>query len=588
MRYRFEREKHQRRGVISNLHGFVARHLDTGFKTKWSGFWVPPYKYLDYYSLRVNGVWLGAETCQASEYGENMVFHHRSDSFEITEKVELVDQKPEFKISLHMENVSDDPKAIRVGLETAVDIREKSQDIGPENYNIDRGRSLKVSAGDRFVEISGEELEFAEGAHIRDHYPGDKQRCMVPGEIVRKTELQGGETINIEYFISTDQEGGGELERRNQETRCNLFDRAFEASVRSMENLTYNRNGYGIIAGHPWFQSYWARDSFWTLLGFIDAGHFELAEKMLENYAEKDIPGKIALGGSEKPFPRADSEPLYVIAADKLERHHKISDTVKTGMKHAMKALELEDNIATHEPMGTWMDTLERAPANDIQSLWLEAARIMDDSRASKLEKGLKQFETDKYPKDFLGDDSPVAVNAAVPLMFGHFEEEKASKYLQKLNAEFSSKYGARTRSVSDPGYESDGYHSGSAWGLTTGWAAGANARYGKERRAINFLQRLEPLMDRNQPGAIPEVVDSEKGYLLGCPEQAWSAGMLVHIFDSYILGIQPEDGKLKVNPFESVDCIRRDKRIGDKEVDLKFESGEVEILDGDVEIEKC
>lgn len=588
MRYRFERDKHQKRGVISNLHGFVARHLDTGFKTKWSGFWVPPYKYLDYYGFKVNGVWLGADTARAAEYGEKMVFHHRSDSFRITETIELVDQEPEFRICLEMENISDDPKAVRVGLEAAVDIREKSQDLGPTNYDVERNSTLKISSGDRFLEIEGDHLEFNGEPYMKEHSPGEKQRCLIPGEIVRKTEMEGGESIKIEYTFRTDQEGGGKLESRQQETRCNLFDRTFEASVRSMENLTYNRNGYGIIAGHPWFQSYWARDSFWTLLGFIDAGHFELAEKMLENYAQKGIPGKIALEGTEEDFPRSDSEPLYILASEKLRNHYKITDTIEKGMEEAMESLEIKENIVDHDPMGTWMDTLERSPAIDIQSLWLESARIMDDSRAKNLEEGLKKFEQEKYPKDFLGTDSPVAVNAAVPLMLGHFENQKASQYLEKLNAEFSSKYGARTRSVSDPGYQSDGYHTGSAWGLTTGWASGANARYGKERRAINFLQRLEPLMDRNQPGGIPEVVDAEKGHLLGCPEQAWSAGMMVHIFDSYILGMRPENGKLKVDPFESVECIRRDKRIGDSEVDLKFESGEVEILDGEVEIEKC
>lgn len=588
MKYRFERDKHQRRGVISNLHSFIARHLDTGFKSKWSGFWVPPYKYIDYYGFKVNGVWLGADTCNAVEYGDEMVFHHESDSFRIKEKVEMIEQEAAFKISLEMENISDAPKAVRVAMETAVDIREKSQDIGPAAYHVEKEDSIKVSSDERYLEISGEELEFKGDAYIKEHEPGERQRCLVPGEIVRKTEMQGEETIILEYRFQTDQEGGGTLEHRQQETRCNLFDRAFEASVRSMENLTYKRNGYGIIAGHPWFQSYWARDSFWTLLGFIDAGHFELAEKMLENYAERGIPGKIALDGNEENFPRSDSEPLYIIAADKLRKHYETTDTIEKGMKKAMEALDMKENIAQHDAMGTWMDTLEREPAIDIQSLWLESARIMNDSRARKLKKGLKRYEKEKYPKDFLGKDSPRAVNAAVPLMFGHFGEDKASRYLERLNAEFSSKFGARTRSVSDPGYQSDGYHNGSAWGLTTGWAAGANAQYGKEQRAINFLQRLEPLMDRNQPGGIPEVVDAEKGHLLGCPEQAWSAGMLVHIFDSYMLGMRPEDGKLKVDPFNSIECIRRDKRIGDKEVDLRFENGEVEVIDGEVEIERC
>ncbi|MFB6147729.1 MAG: amylo-alpha-1,6-glucosidase, partial [Candidatus Nanohaloarchaea archaeon] len=66
------------------------------------------------------------------------------------------------------------------------------------------------------------------------------------------------------------------LESREQELSHETLGRCFNSAVDSMENLVYDRNGKGVIAGHPWFQDYWARDSFWTLLGLVDAGYFEL------------------------------------------------------------------------------------------------------------------------------------------------------------------------------------------------------------------------------------------------------------------------------------------------------------------------
>jgi len=588
MRYRFERDFHLKKGVVSNLHGFVYRHMDTGFKTKWSGFWVPPYKYLDYYGIKLNGVWLGPETLEASEYGDSMVFHHRTDFLIVHERVKVPEGKAGFEVELEIKNTSDDPKAVKSSLKAGIDIREKSEDLGPKEYNVRREDNIEVEKDGKKLVISGKRLNFQGEPYIQNHKPGEQQRCLIPGELFKKIEIDAKDSIELSYRFDTGNKAEGEQQRQKQVLEKNKFGRCLEESVRSMENLEYNRNGYGIIAGHPWFQSYWARDTFWTLLGYIDAGHYEKSEKILTNFAEKGVPGKIALEGTEKKFPRSDTEPLFIIASEKLRRHYKINDGIREARKKAINALEMEENIVAHDPMGTWMDTLERSPAIDIQSLWLEAARIMNDERAEKLEKGMESFKGERYPKDYLGEDSPRTVNPAVPMMLGHFERKEADKYLEKMNAEFSSYYGARTQSSADPGYESDGYHTGSAWGLTSGWAAAANAYYGKEKRALNFMERMRSHLDRNQPGALPEVNDSESGRSLGCDEQAWSAGMFVHVIDSYILGMTPEDGILNVDPFEDFSCIRRNKRVEDQRVDLKFERGEVEVIDGEVEIERC
>lgn len=520
-------------GAISDADGFLHRYLDTGFKTKWTGFWIPPYKYLDYYSLKINGVWLNRDTLQYVEYGDRMIFHHELDTLDVKETVRLLEDGAGFRCSLEIENLSDEPTAVRVALEAGVDIRSKDEDLGPDGYGVEKdGRKIEVAHGDRYLKIEGGDIEGE--SYVKEHKPGERQRCLVPGEIVDKLELKSGKELETAFRFSTDQESHEaipEFEKNYGGKREYLYKRCLE----SMENLSYRRNGAGIVAGHPWFQSYWARDALWTVLGLVDAGQEEVAEEILENYAERDLPGKIDLENGAEEKAREDTYPLFVIASEKLGEEKELSDELEDACEEAMDELELEDNVVVHGPDATWMDTLERSPAVEMQSLWLEAANLRDDPRKEKLEKGLQRFCSDDIMEDSLEEDSARAVNFAVPLMFGHLEQERAEKYLETLNAEFTSKYGARTRSATDPGYDSQGYHTGSVWGLTTCWAAAANARYGKNREALNLLDRFSGFLERDQPGALPEVVDAETGELLGCPEQAWSAGLTVHVLESYI-----------------------------------------------------
>jgi glycogen debranching enzyme len=132
---------------------------------------------------------------------------------------------------------------------------------------------------------------------------------------------------------------------------------------------------------------------------------------------------------------------------------------------------------------------------------------------------------------------------------------------------------------VTDPGYNSSGYHTGSTWGLTTCWAAAANFQHGKTVEGLNFLENFSGFLDEGQPGALPEVVASENGENLGCIEQAWSAGMFVHVIDSYLLGIKVGEDEIKIEPCESYSGKRLNKRVGESYLDIKVEDGEAEIL---------
>lgn len=585
MKYTLHEKLHSYTGISSNLHGFLNRYLDTGFKSKWSGYWAPPHKFLDYYALKINGLWLGPGSLEATEYGDDFIFHHETDSLEIKEKAKTPDSLPGFKIELEIKNRTDEKKAVHTVLEPGIDIRKVDQDIGPEDYELEEGKNrLTVSNTQGKLMITGSDFEKEDSSYIKEHYPGEKQRCFLPGNLVFRREIEAGEKEEIEIRFTTSKGSFRTVETIDQDLKHPL-GRTFNSSIDSLENLVYDKNGIGIIAGHPWFQSYWARDTFWSLLGLIDAGYFELSHEILQNFAEKELPGKINLDGGQEELERSDTEPLFIIAADKLQRHYKINEEIEEAMENAMKRLDLNGNIVKHSPEGTWMDTLKREKAVDIQSLWLEAVRIMEDDREDKLRDGLEDFENGEHILDEL-DGGSETINPAIPLMFDQIRSESSDKQLEKINGEFSSRFGARTRSAVDPGYESEGYHTGSTWGLTTGWAAAANLENGNKQQGVNFLQKMELFLDRNQPGALPEVVDSESGELLGCPEQAWSAGLFVHAVDTYLLGIKVEKDHVEIDPCENVSAKRLGKRIRDEKLDLEFKDGNVQVLnDPDLEI---
>ncbi|MFB6100678.1 MAG: amylo-alpha-1,6-glucosidase [Candidatus Nanohalobium sp.] len=589
MEYRI-RDAEGKKGVVSNTHGFFSTYLDGSFREKWNGYWSPSYKYLDYFAVKVNGIWLDDETLQETHYGEKVVYHHKASSLEIRQEISCPEEIPGFKVSWKVKNQSDSQKAVKASIEAGVDIRPRTEDLGGKNYTVETsnaGMKIIKDDRDRYLTITGEKFEFDEDSYIKEHYPGEQQICIVPGDISCRCELEPGKTKTAELVFMTDGEPGREIKGSESSLRHEELGRTFNYCIDSMENLIYDRNGLGVIAGHPWFQNYWSRDTFGTIYGMIDAGLFRESREILANFAEREpFPSKINTnGGTETEYPRCDSIPLFALAVEKLERYAEADDELLERAEELLEENRPEGEIVEHDPSGTWMDTLERENAVELQSEWIAALEAFGKDN-EKLMKGLKRFEDGDYLKDNLGNDFE-SINPAIPLMLGQIEDEKAEKYLEKINGEFSSRYGARTRSVTDPGYESDGYHTGSVWGLTTTWAAAANLEYGNVSHGKNFLKKMTQFIDRNQLGALPEVVNAESGESIGCDEQAWSAGLYVFVIDTYLLGIDVREDRVIIDPVEGVNAERKNKRIRGEELDIKVEDGEAEIInDPDLEIE--
>jgi len=572
-----------KKGTISNLNGFIYRDLDTGFSSKWSGYWKPPYKYIDYIAAKVNGVWLDGNTLAGVDYrNKELVYYHELESLTVKEIIKTPEELPGFKMELDIENKTEDAKAVLTKIEPGIDIRRRNQDIGSQDYSIETSENhILISNSTSKAVINSEDRFNLKGdSYIKKHYPGEKQKAFIPGQLSFREEIDGLKSESFQISLKTGEASFNDIESPEARISDHEIARLFNSSVSSMRKLVYYEEGLGIIAGHPWFQNFWGRDMFWTLLGFIDAGYFETSHEILENYAEQEgFPTRIKEDASSDRQ-GADEPALFVIAADKLRDYWDISEKIEDKMTKAVETIELDSQgVVEHGKDGTWMDTLEREKAVEIQSLNLEAARIIGSDKAEELERGLKEFEGEEYIKDTLEGEEKT-INPAIPLMFGHFDGKTSENALEVINAEFSSLYGARTRSMTNPGYHSDGYHTGSVWGLTTGWAAAANLANGKPGQGVNFLKKMTKYLDRNQLGGLPEVVDAESGAILGCGEQAWSAGITVHAIDSYLLGMDVENQILRIDTPGEVSCVRERKRVGNEYITVKFDEGEIEILE--------
>lgn len=65
--------------------------------------------------------------------------------------------------------------------------------------------------------------------------------------------------------------------------------------------------------------------------------------------------------------------------------------------------------------------------------------------------------------------DPSLTVNPIVLLLFGMAGYKEARDILTRIESDFLTPWGVRTRSAQDPESDGGSYHKGNVWGLTTG-----------------------------------------------------------------------------------------------------------------------
>lgn len=372
--------------------------------------------------------------------------------------------------------------------------------------------------------------------------------------------------------------------------------KAFEKAKTGMEYLKaeYDELGPGICAGLPRFPNYWARDTGWSLKGYLSLGDHEFVLSVLENFLKHQasrttrttIKGELPMIISGKAFLHsttygsADSTFLfpwsireYVYSTGNTgylkKRWNNIVDLINCGFSKDIDGDGLIEHgftgVAEKLPIqdSTWMDHIDRRKsANDVQALFYESlhigidlAKIMDDkAHLKRWEKGaldLKQKIESEYWDNKGGfyfdtirrngtKDASIRPNALVMLLTGVTDAKShAESVLRRIEkSDITTPWGVRTLSSLDPKYHPSLYHDGAIWPLVTGWAAVVETKYGRKEQALYYIESMaERILSEN--GMFAETYRGDRPEPFNsCILQAWSLAMYVYSVRELFLGM--------------------------------------------------
>jgi hypothetical protein len=386
----------------------------------------------------------------------------------------------------------------------------------------------------------------------------------------------------------------------------------------------YDGLGEGISAGLPRFPNYWARDTGWTLRGYLAIGDYRFTAKTIDNFIKRQarktangaFKGELPMIISGKSFLHsttygsADSTFLfpwailhYVRATGDTvyleKRWSAIVDLIEYGFLKDLDGDGLLENdftgIAEKLPIqdSTWMDHIDRRKsANDIQALFYESLVIGEElavlagdnekarrwkDKATTLQQKIDAeywnpkagFYYDTIRKDG-SKDAKIRPNALVLLLTDVVKDRnKAESVLDRIEQpDMTTAWGVRTLSAQDPRYHPALYHDGAVWPLVTGWAALSEMKYGRKEQALRYLESMADrilaengMFAETYRGDRPEPFNS-------CILQAWSAGMYAFGFCEMMLGMKLD----MINNTVRIDPMMPDSLKDGASVPIDFE----------------
>ncbi|MDQ6705217.1 MAG: glycogen debranching protein, partial [Acidobacteriota bacterium] len=392
----------------------------------------------------------------------------------------------------------------------------------------------------------------------------------------------------VASLIRHDASEAGEL-RRAETGRRKALGNGLPAAATQF--LVKRGHGDTIIAGYPWFED-WGRDTMISLPGLtLATGRPEIAKSILVEWSRfvdrgmlpNRFPDAGSKPGNQPEYNTADaalwffealraviehtgdysfvSDALYDILADIVAWHQR-------GTRYGIH-VDADGLLAAGAPgvQLTWMDakvrdwvvTPRRGKPVEIQALWYNALRIMEDL---SLRRGLpgpygEMAEAAKHAfvaqfwnesagclYDVIdGDlrDSAIRPNQVIALSLKYRMPYtwQAKSILEVVERELLTPFGLRTLAPGDPNYRGryegdtaarDGaYHQGTVWPWLIGpfiaaYLEGHRNSAEAVARARSWLEPLRQFQDSAGAGQIPELFDGDAPHQpRGCTAQAWS-----------------------------------------------------------------
>lgn len=592
---------------LTNPCCFFHRYCDTGFKTKWTGFWKGNKKFVEFFAFKAGSEYLSEDNCVKTTYNFVKAEHiHRIGGNIFRQSVFI----PRDKAMLILELAGEKNSALEAELELAINMRFREENLHARQYSIKKKKdAFEISSelGRLIVKPLSGSMVFERMPSYRSHAPGNEPQCyFLPGRIQLK-----GKKIRLALIAGHMQKYTNRepyLKKNYYEKVCNLIacnDRFIESPFRNaVLNLDMLYAGKGFYAGLPWFLQFWARDTFWSFKALLFTGMFERAKKALLEFAKCMKDGKVPnyIAYNEINYNSIDSNPLFISALKDYAFFSADLGFIEKMMAKAKKCLEAllylqdSDGFIVHDLNAneTWMDTLNRREkAIEVQVLFIKALLdfIKLSSVLKKPNRGIKELADDcgeisakllkNFEKKFYDSDARLLAdrifygkrdiskrpNALVALMFGVSKQRELLKLYE--SPEFLSERGLRSISKFEKEYSPDAYHNGQAWSLCTGWLACSEFGLNRPGKGFKILKLLCKDFEQNALGCIGETWNGESSALTGCGLQLWGSAFVIRAIDEFMLGMQPNAFKkeviVKPKMPNTIKRIKRVVRIGNK-----------------------
>ncbi len=344
----------------------------------------------------------------------------------------------------------------------------------------------------------------------------------------------------------------------------------------------YARSRTGWSESRPGYAWFFGRDACWSADAMLAVGMFEEVREIVRHLAAtRDVTGKIyhELTTSEVcHYDAADATPLFLRLVARYyqttgdrDTIHEVWDAVRHGVAFVASTDRDGDGLPENTDIGHgW---IESGPLGGgrltsyMAALWIDAldqllilAEVMEDaamgawlSRArvhaiDGMERSLRDPRTGRLGLQRNADGSLVTdltALSAVPIALGVDNAAASVDVLQSLTSPaFATPWGIRMLPNTHERYAPTGYHNGAVWPLFTGWTALACFARGRSRAGWELLRANASLAAVRAKGAFDEVLNGDTGQAAGvCPDQAWSAAMVIAPALHGLWGVRPSRG---------------------------------------------
>ncbi len=354
--------------------------------------------------------------------------------------------------------------------------------------------------------------------------------------------------------------------------------------------LVDRAEGKSVIAGYHWFGD-WGRDTMIALPGLtLAAGKPDIARDILTAFASflsnGMLPNRFPDHGQQPEYNTVDATLWYFeairawvaatgdtafVKAKLVPALRGVIEWHRSGTRYGIR-MDTDGLLLAGEPgtqltwmdakVGTWVVTPRSGKPVEIQALWYNALRMMQELTGNARYGSMADEARESFARQFWNPetgclfdvidgnwkDASIRPNQLGAIGLGHRileDREKAASLLAVVERDLLTPYGLRTLSPRDPHYRGrytgdpssrDGaYHQGTVWPWLMGLYCNACAYVRGKVDAAALTAALDEFRDDRGVGQIPELFDGDAPHEpRGCIAQAWSVAELMRIKSSY------------------------------------------------------